>query len=129
MQTTNLEELSLLHIKEMNKPIIVIDFIGSIFIVFMVYPVTIKTYMDIYVLCLDILYIFLSVVVLKKNMFNRLNINIFMIAGLLVGIVFEVLLNFGQASMSDYFNLKAFLLFIILQVSLINAGNYLLKTF
>ena len=104
-------------------------FIGSIFIVFMVYPVTIKTYMDIYVLCLDILYIFLSVVVLKKNMFNRLNINIFMIAGLLVGIVFEVLLNFGQASMSDYFNLKAFLLFIILQVSLINAGNYLLKTF
>ena len=62
-------------------------------------------------------------------MFNRLNINIFMIAGLLVGIVFEVLLNFGQASMSDYFNLKAFLLFIILQVSLINAGNYLLKTF
>ena len=90
---------------------------------------TIKTYMDIYVLCLDILYIFLSVVVLKKNMFNRLNINIFMIAGLLVGIVFEVLLNFGQASMSDYFNLKAFLLFIILQVSLINAGNYLLKTF
>lgn len=97
--------------------------------VFMVYPVTIKTYMDIYVLCLDILYIFLSVVVLKKNMFNRLNINIFMIAGLLVGIVFEVLLNFGQASMSDYFNLKAFLLFIILQVSLINAGNYLLKTF
>ena len=109
MQTTTLEELSLLHIKEMNKPIIVIDFIGSIFIVFMVYPVTIKTYMDIYVLCLDILYIFLSVVVLKKNMFNRLNINIFMIAGLLVGIVFEVLLNFGQASMSDYFNLKAFL--------------------
>ena len=93
MQTTTLEELSLLHIKEMNKPIIVIDFIGSIFIVFMVYPVTIKTYMDIYVLCLDILYIFLSVVVLKKNMFNRLNINIFMIAGLLVGIVFEVLLN------------------------------------
>ena len=67
MQTTTLEELSLLHIKEMNKPIIVIDFIGSIFIVFMVYPVTIKTYMDIYVLCLDILYIFLSVVVLKKN--------------------------------------------------------------
>ena len=38
MQTTTLEELSLLHIKEMNKPIIVIDFIGSIFIVFMVYP-------------------------------------------------------------------------------------------
>ena len=59
MQTTTLEELSLLHIKEMNKPIIVIDFIGSIFIVFMVYPVIlIKTYMDIYVLCLDILYYF-----------------------------------------------------------------------
>ena len=36
MQTTTLEELSLLHIKEMNKPIIVIDFIGSIIIVFMV---------------------------------------------------------------------------------------------
>jgi phosphatidylglycerophosphate synthase len=74
------------------------------------------------------LYFFISSRI-EKNMFNRLNINIFMIAGLLVGIVFEVLLNFGQASMSDYFNLKAFLLFIILQVSLINAGNYLLKTF
>ena len=36
MQTTTLEELSLLHIKEMNKPIIVIDFIGSIFIVFII---------------------------------------------------------------------------------------------
>lgn len=75
------------------------------------------------------LYIFFISSRIEKNMFNRLNINIFMIAGLLVGIVFEVLLNFGQASMSDYFNLKAFLLFIILQVSLINAGNYLLKTF
>ena len=74
------------------------------------------------------LYFFISSRI-EINMFNRLNINIFMIAGLLVGIVFEVLLNFGQASMSDYFNLKAFLLFIILQVSLINAGNYLLKTF
>ena len=105
----------------MKKNIILIAFCGTVFVTMICFPFHWPAKMfTIYQMLWLIIYFYMQTFLLHKKCFSRLRMNGFVVIGIVCGMFVKVLLDFGQASMRQYLDIKSMVVYVLIVLLLIN---------
>lgn len=105
----------------MKRNIIPISFCGTICVTIICFPFHRPVEMfTIYQLLWLIIYFYMQILVLHKKGYGRLRMNGFGAIGMVCGIAVKILLDFGQASMKQYLDIKNVTVYVLIVLLLVN---------